>query len=157
MKSADVRRRTLQTRAAIVIVMLLIGLAILGLYAAMKQIAAARKAAHKVSFYQYVTLHHIGTLTNIDDGTGFDPNSYVLTLSSQIPAASEQEYVTSLMKRYVEYDNGQLLTIVYQDPRTHAQHPVATVHYDDDEHVLTVALTMATGKTERIVKHVDWN
>ncbi|MBX5435979.1 MAG: hypothetical protein IRZ33_02025 [Alicyclobacillaceae bacterium] len=139
----------------IVSLVVLVGIAA-SLYAAMRQIAAQRAREHKQSFYQYVVTHHIGSLQEIDDGTGFDPVSYLLTINHPLPADQAFAFATNLMKRYVLFDHGQLLSIVYKDPQSGRQRPLADVHYDDDAHVLSVTVTDASGNARHYVRHVDW-
>ncbi|MCL6547628.1 MAG: hypothetical protein K6T30_01815 [Alicyclobacillus sp.] len=149
-------RRVRRTRVWMVVILLILAGVSSSLYIAMRQIAAERERQHKQSFYQYVVTHHIGSLQEIDDGTGFDPVSYLLTLDHPVPPGRIAAFATHLMKLYVTFDHGQILSIVYKDPHSGRQRPLADVHYDDDAHVLTVTVTDASGNAQRYLRHVDW-
>lgn len=150
------RQRATQTKLYMLIVFTAIVCAIGGLYLYMEKVAKQRAAENKHSFYQYVVTHHIGQLQDIDDGTGFNPEAYTLVLNHRVPDAKEQEYVTGLMKLYVEYDHGQTMTIVYHDPRTHALRPIADLSFDDDHGVLSETLTLHSGGLKKMQQHVNW-
>jgi hypothetical protein len=149
-------RHQARTRAWIVVVALTITALVLTIIPVMRHIAAARRAEHQHTFMEYVTLHHLGTLTVVDSGTGLDPISYVLTINRPVPISDRQQYITELMKRYYLYDKGEVLSVVYHDPRTGRDQPIASAHYDDTRHALQLTINQPSGDTRIVTEHVVW-
>lgn len=152
----DVRHRRRRSRIHMLIVLVLILLVTGLLFAYMLNLSAKRAAEHKHSFMEYVTTHHLGDLTEIDTGTGLDPMSYILTLNHVLPDADRTNFALDLSQRYFTYDRGQQLTIVYVDPSTHKQYPVAETHYDRQTKKLTLNVTSQSGQTTQTVLTVHW-
>ncbi|MCL6594468.1 MAG: hypothetical protein K6T31_10860 [Alicyclobacillus sp.] len=73
-----------------------------------------------------------------------------------IPDADKATFTYQLSHLYAEYDHGQSLTIVYVNPQTHRQVPIAEAQYDDDNHRLTLTLTLDNGQTVTQTQTVDW-
>lgn len=145
-----------RTRIVMLVVLVCILAAFAEVYVFMRKTGAQRAAEHKISFYEYVVQHHVGQLTDIDDGTGFDPNSYVLTIDHRIQDAKIKEYALRLMKLYVMYDRGQALTVMVQpSPKLRAL-PMADVVYNDESHVVTLSVMEKNGDIRSSVLHVNW-
>lgn len=149
-------RRQRFNRWMMVMFMALVACGLGALYLTMHRIAAQRAQAHAHTFDEYVITHHVGELTTIDDGTGIDPASYVLTLDHPVPVQRAAAFTTTLMKLYVTYDRGQILTLVYLDPKTGKRHPIAEAEYNDDHKTLSVTVSTSDGVGTRITRHVDW-
>lgn len=126
------------------------------LFLSMKQISHQRASEHKHSFMEYITVNKIGTLKEIDSGTGLDPMSYIVTINHAVPDQDLETFATNLIQRYVMYDRGQILSVVYVNGQTGKQVPVAEANYNDDEHILTLTLTFQSGQMKKIIKNVDW-
>lgn len=150
------RTANTKTRVLMVVILILILSTVGVLYLVMKNMSKQAQQENKHTFYEYVVTHHIGRLVLIDDGTGLDPASYMLELPQPIPPSQAENFSMNLMKLYVTYDHGQILSIVYTDPVTKKHHPIADIHYDDDRKLVTLTLTDQTGQTHRIVQHVNW-
>lgn len=149
----DKQRRTRLAMFAV----LTIALAAVGsLYAILRQAEAQAQLLHKQTLVEYVALHHLGTLSLIDDGTGLAPSSYMLVLIHPVPDVQEETFAMQLMKLYVQYDHGQALSIVYTDPLTNKRRPLADVNFDDDHKVLVMTLTNQEGISHKIVRHENW-
>lgn len=136
--------------------LLLILSAFAGLYHYIGTVGRQRALHHQISFYEYILQHHVGRLTDIDDGAGFDPNSYVLTLSHRLPDAKIKEYALHLMKLYVKYDRGMALTIRVQVSPKAVPQPMADVVYDDQNHQVTVTVTKMNGLFSSTQEKVNW-
>jgi hypothetical protein len=149
--------RVVRNRAYIVITFLVIVALSAWLLAEINIIAEQRAKAHKHSFYEYVVTHHIGKLEEIDDGTGLNPLSYVLTLDHNVSNTQLQSYVYDLIHRYVAYDHGQTLTVMVATASSGHPIQIAQAHYDDDEDVLTLHLTPLDGHWRTVVfKQLKW-
>ncbi len=132
-------------------------LAITGLlYLAMKDIAAKRRAEHKQSFMSYVTEHHLGTLVEIDSGTGLDPMSYVLEVNQPVADSEKVSFALDLLHRYNQYDHGTLLSIAYVKPGTNQHKPIAEAHYNPVNHTVSLTVHLDSGETKTIVQNVNW-
>lgn len=149
--------RVIRNRAYMAITFLVVVGLFTWLLVEMNIIAGERAKAHKHSFYEYVVTHHIGKLEEIDDGTGLDPISYVLTLDHNIPDDKLQSYVYNLIQRYVAFDHGETLTIMVKTASLGHPTQIAQAHYDDDEDVLTLHLTPLDGHWRTVVfKQLKW-
>jgi hypothetical protein len=147
----------IRNRAYIVVTFLVIVALSAWLFVEIDVIAGQRAKAHKHSFYEYVLTHHIGKLEEIDDGTGLNPLSYVLTLDHNIPDDKLQSYVYDLIRLYAAYDHGQTLTIMVNTASLRHPVQIAQAHYDDDEDVLTLHLTPLDGHWRTVVfKQLKW-
>lgn len=156
MPEVSPKRRTRRTQMGIIIFVLALAVAGGYLYVYMKQTARTVAAQHKHTFYEYVVTHKLGTLAEIDTGTGIDPMSYILTLSKNVPDNQRVSFATDLARRYAEYDHGSILTIVYVNPKTHKQQAVAESHYDDDHKQLQLTVTFSSGQTQQINERENW-
>jgi hypothetical protein len=152
--TAAARRRRNQ-RWMIAVVLIILAVSSL-LYVYMKQVAAARAKEHKHSFYEYVLTNHIGTLTEIDTGTGLDPMSYIVTLHHSIADSAKAAFAEDLMKHYVQYDHGSVLSIVYLDPKTNRRQPLAECRYDRLQGTVTITVTFDSGQTQVVRRQVNW-
>ncbi|MCL6632790.1 MAG: hypothetical protein K6T63_09165 [Alicyclobacillus herbarius] len=148
-------RQQWRTRAWIVLMAVIITALVLTLIPVMHRIATARQATHKHTFMEYVTTHHLGTLTVIDSGTGLDPVSYMLTVPRPISASERQAFITRLMQKYYLYDKGELLSIVYRS-KNGDTHPLASAHYDDTTDTLQLTINLPSGNTQVVRQHVRW-
>ncbi|CAM3696126.1 hypothetical protein [Alicyclobacillus pomorum] len=126
------------------------------LYIAMKSITTQRLAEHKHSFMGYVTSNHVGKLVEIDSGTGLDPMSYVLQLDHPVPDSEKASFTIDMMQKYVQYDRGSVLTVVYVNPTTKVQIPVAEAHYNRVDGRVSVAVHMDNGETKSLVVKEKW-
>ncbi len=144
------------TRVGIIVVFVLITAAALSLLPVVDRIGAERQKQGKLSFDEYVRNHHLGKLSLIDTGTGIDPVSDVLTVAQNIPDAQRRSFVMNLMKRYVEYDNGQSLSVMYANPTLKRNVPVGFAEYDDDTHKLQLDITYQNGQVETVTETVHW-
>jgi hypothetical protein len=151
-QAGKVRKSQVYMAAAIVAILLLIG----SLYVYMQHVASQRAALHKHSFMEYVATNHLGSLMTIDSGTGLDPMSYVMTLDHTLPDDQRQSFALDMGHRYYEYDHGQTLTIVYVDPKTHKQFPLAESQFDRFTEKLTLSVTKQSGQTQQVVQQVNW-
>jgi hypothetical protein len=147
-----VRRNRLYMLVALICILAITGL----LYLFMKDIAAKRAAQHKQSFMSYVTENHLGTLVEIDSGTGLDPMSYVLEIDHPVPDTEKASFALDLMHRYAEYDHGTLLSISYVQPGTSKHTPIAEVHYNPVNHAVVATVHLDSGETQTVTKKVDW-
>lgn len=147
-----VRKSEIYMVAAIVAILLLIG----SLYVYMQHVAAQRAALHKHSFMEYVATNHLGSLMTIDSGTGLDPMSYVMTLDHTLSDSQRESFTVDMAHHYYEYDHGQSLTIVYVDPKTHQQYPLAESQFDRYKEKLTLSITNQSGQTHQVVQQVNW-
>lgn len=138
----------------VAIVSILIVTVLLFLY--MQHVAGQSAAKHKHSFMEYVTTNHLGALMTIDSGTGLEPMSYIMTLNHPLADNAKESFVMDMSHRYYEYDHGQALTIVYVNPKTHQQYPIAEAHYDRVVKKLAVNITEQSGQTLQFVKQVNW-
>lgn len=126
------------------------------LFYAIRVIGKERSAAHKHSFYEYIVTHHLGTLQEIDDGTGLDPLSYILVLNQPVPESDLQAYTTDLMHKYVIYDSGSTLTIEYKPPGQTKPIQLAQANFDDDAGALILTLHPQSSQSRQVVMHVNW-
>jgi hypothetical protein len=147
-----VRRNRMYMLVALICVLAATGL----LYLFMKDIAAKRAAQHKQSFMSYVTANHLGTLVEIDSGTGLDPMSYVLEVNHPVPDAEKASFALDLMRRYAEYDHGTLLSISYVQPGTTKHTSIAEIHYNPVDHTVIVTVHLDSGETKTITQSVNW-
>ncbi|MCL6452354.1 MAG: hypothetical protein K6T78_01860 [Alicyclobacillus sp.] len=150
------KRRNLRARAVIVAMVIAIALGGWWLYVYMQQVHAVRAAEHKHTFDEYVVTHHLGTLELIDSGTGLDAMSYVLTVNRPVPDAQRAAWAENLMRLYVQYDHGSLLTIQSINPTTHKPNPIAQCHYDDDTRQFQMTVDLSNGQTRVINQVVNW-
>lgn len=150
------KQARIKTQRAMILVLVFIIAAFTMLYVFMKHEGTVRASEHKMSFYQYVLENHIGQLTDIDDGAGFDPNSYILTVPRRVPNDKIKEYALNLMKLYVKYDHGMGLTILAQSNPATKPSPMANVVYNDDAHIATVSVTFADGEMHAVNQRVNW-
>ncbi|GGJ01436.1 hypothetical protein GCM10010885_08310 [Alicyclobacillus cellulosilyticus] len=147
-------RRTRRSRVWLVVWLTGILAIPLSLYEAVGLIEAERAKAHKQSFYQYVVEHRIGTLTEIDDGTGLSPVSYVLSVAHPPPPADWEAFAVRMMRLYATFDHGQLLTIVTSDPRTGRQRTIADAAYDARRGQMSVTVYLPDGRVQHAVLHI---
>jgi len=148
--------RIKRNRIYMIVVFIAIVVVTSTLFFAIRVIGAQRAVAHKHSFYQYIVTHHIGTLQEIDDGTGLDPLSYVLTLNHPVPEHQLQSYATDLMHKYVLYDSGSTLTIEYKALGQTKPTQLAQANFDDDAGALILTLHPQSNNSRQIVQHVNW-
>ncbi len=156
MTEVSPKRRTTRTQIYIVIVALLIVAATGYVYVYMRQAARTAAAKHQQTFDEYVLTHKLGKVAEIDTGTGIDPMSYILTLTKSVPDNQRAAFATDLAHRYAEYDHGSVLIIVYVNPQTHKQQPIAESHYDDARKQLQLTVTFSSGQTQQINEHENW-
>lgn len=157
MTQTDVKlRRQKRNRIGMAVVLIIILAGILSLLPYIRQVGTERQQQGKQSFAEYVLAHHLGKLTLIDTGTGIDPVSDVLTIASNIPDAKRKAFVLSVMKRYVEDDHGQTLSVEYVNPQKEKHIPIGFANYDDDTHRLQVNITHQNGQVESFSEKVDW-
>ncbi|MCL6625294.1 hypothetical protein [Alicyclobacillus shizuokensis] len=149
------KRHQWRTRAWILAMAGIITGLVLTLIPVMHHIAAAREAAHQHTFMEYVTVHHLGTLTVIDSGTGLDPVSYVLTVRRPVSVNDREALLTRLMKKYYEYDKGELLSVVYRSP-TGQDQPIGSAHYDDSTGRLQLTINLDSGGTRVVNRDEHW-
>ncbi|MCL6515926.1 hypothetical protein [Alicyclobacillus sp.] len=155
MQATEARRRR-RSQVYLILSITVLAAMLLGLYLYMRQVAAARAAEHKHSFYEYVISHHIGQLTDIDTGTGIEPMAYVLTLNHPLPADQRVSFAIEMAHLYAQYDHGTSLTIVYNDPATKRQQTLAETQYDPGARVLTVVWSDGEGQMRSQKQSVDW-
>jgi hypothetical protein len=156
MPDSQSKKSSRRTQMYMIIIALAIAAASGYLYLYMKQTAALRSAEHKHTFTEYVTDHKLGKLVLVDTGTGIDPMAFVLQLADNVPDIKRETFAQNLAHLYAKYDHGALLTIVYIDPKTHKQYPIAESNYDDDTKQLQLTVTLSSGNREQFNKHVDW-
>lgn len=138
-----------------------ISLVVVGICAAMgyllismSHIAKQKKQAHAHTFFQYVVTHHIGTLTEVDDGTGLDPQSYVLNIPNPISPKLLPAWTENLMRLYYQYDDGSTLSVFANEPHQKSPVEIAQAYYDGDNQILM--MTILSGKTQSIKEHIVW-
>lgn len=126
------------------------------LFLALRRAEVRAAAEHRHTFVEYVVQHQLGKLVLIDDGTGLDPSFYMLELNKPVPDAEQESDALYWMKYYVQNDHGQALSVVYTDPATGKRRPMAEIHYDDNQHLLTLTLTNQEGVSRKIVRRENW-
>lgn len=123
----------------------------------MRSISRIRSLEKQHTFYEYVVTHHIGYLEEIDDGTGMDPQSYVLELNSNVSSSHLLSFTMNLMKLYYQYDNGSTLTIMASKTSLQSHnHPIAQAHYDDDRGTLYITLNPVNQPVRTIKLSPKW-
>lgn len=137
---------------ALLSIVLLIGL----LFVAMQGIATKRAAEHKQSFMSYVADHQLGTLIEIDTGTGLEPMSYVLEVPHPISDAEKESFALDMIQKYVQFDHGSTMTITYVPPGSKEQHVIANAHYDRDKKTATITVHLENGQNQTTVHNVNW-
>lgn len=154
--STAVKRQNFKTKIGIIAVLLGTTALVLSLLPVMDRMGAQRQREGKHSFDQYVLTHHLGKLTLIDTGTGLDPISDALTLAHDVPDATRESFVMNLMEHYVEYDQGQTLSVMYFDTKLNKNVPIGLADYDMNTHKVRLVITHTDGHTNVVSKTVDW-
>ncbi|MBX6353265.1 MAG: hypothetical protein IRZ10_07990 [Thermoflavifilum sp.] len=164
MSSTPVRRwgageddRERVRRGKIGIIVMVVGLLALGgaMMAAMRHELNQRLAHPGPSFEKYVQDHHLGTVTDVTDGTATDPSTTVLTLYEAIPNQDLQRTALEYMRLFVEYDQGQ--SFVLCEPASQGQTlEVALCHYDPQTGQLVVDLRPPGGQPVHLELQENW-
>jgi hypothetical protein len=153
---SDTQRRVKRSRMYMLVVFVGILIFMGFMYIAVKSITEQRLAEHKHSFMGYVTSNHIGKLMEIDSGTGLDPMSYVLQLDHPVPDSEKASFTMDMIQKYVQYDRGSVLTIVYLNPTTKIQTPIAEAHYNRVDGRVSLSIHMDNGETKSLVVKENW-
>jgi hypothetical protein len=123
--------------------------------AVMRYELRARLASPGPSFEQYVSEHHLGTVSDLTDGTATDPSTTILTLYEAVPNDQLQRTALDYMRLFVQYDQGQSFILQEPGPAGTVEQ-VALAHYDPGSGRLTLDLRPPGGAPVHLELQAPW-
>lgn len=113
------------------------------------------RSATSSEFSQYVIDHHVGTVEESTDFSGFQGDFCVLQLAQRLPHSGLRSAILKYLFEYHTLDGGTHLTLDYQAPNSPHDEVLADAIYDQNAKTVTVNIHVGANAGLQTIP-VDW-